>query len=198
MDSGINSLAAVEFRNRLASEVPQAQLPNTLIFDYPTASAIAQYAVTRMGASTGPSQAHVVELGESGVGRSLADAPLAISGVANNFPAGGASANAYWACIAAGTGGAVEVPFTRWEISEVHDDNPDAQGKMYPRHGAFIEGAELFDASFFDVSAPERRAMDPQQRLLLENSLDALLDAGYEKPQLMGSNVAVLVGQAKQ
>ena len=69
-------------------------------------------------------------------------------------------------------------------------------GKMYPRHAAFIEGAEDFAASFFNISAPEAdgpdarrlpmrvwhchplrwclrlpcqaRAMDPQQRLVPE------------------------------
>ena len=32
-----------------------------------------------------------------------------------------------------GVDGGVEVPFTRWELEEVWDPNPDAQGKMH--HG---------------------------------------------------------------
>eukprot|EP00971_Amphidinium_carterae_P219850 4364495-Amphidinium_carterae.1 len=40
-----------------------------------------------------------------------------------------------------GTDGAVEIPFTRWEVNDYYDTNPDAIGKMYVRHGAFVEGA---------------------------------------------------------
>ena len=42
------------------------------------------------------------------------------------------------------------------------------------RFGSFVSGAELFDAPFFGVTAPEATAMDAQQRLLLEGSHDAL------------------------
>ena len=109
--------------------------------------------------------------------------------------------------------GSDEVPFTRWELDEYYDPNPDTSeprnttalifskrlktgefhrfpskkqrqplekqgkhmgismgismdfpifwsfflrpGKMYPRHAAFIEGAEDFAAAFFNISAPE-------------------------------------------
>lgn len=67
---------------------------------------------------------------------------------------------------------------------------------MYPRHGAFVEGAEFFDAQFFGISSPEARFMDPQQRVLLEASLGGLLDAGFSKQELMGLEIAVHVGLA--
>eukprot|EP00913_Durusdinium_trenchii_P021502 g20206.t1 len=66
----------------------------------------------------------------------------------------------------------------------------------YPRHGAFIEGVEAFDAKFFGISPPEARAMDPQQRLLLESSVNSLLDSGFDKASLMGKEVSVHVGLA--
>jgi acyl carrier protein len=50
-ESGMDSLAAVEFRNRLVTEYG-VQLPNTLIFDHPTVSAIATFLVTQV--TSGP------------------------------------------------------------------------------------------------------------------------------------------------
>jgi acyl transferase domain-containing protein len=49
-----------------------------------------------------------------------------------------------------------------------------------------LEGYDLFDASFFDISPREAEILDPQQRLLLELGWEALERAGYA-----GTNRAV-------
>ena len=56
------------------------------------------------------------------------------------------------------------------------------------------ESPELFDASFFRISAAEAIAMDPQQRLVLEYSYLASQDAGYGKDDLAGTNCGVFLG----
>ncbi len=50
MAAGLDSLASVEFRNSLEAKL-QMKLPTTLIFDYPTAAAIAEYAAAAAAAA---------------------------------------------------------------------------------------------------------------------------------------------------
>ncbi|CAE8623415.1 unnamed protein product, partial [Polarella glacialis] len=196
LDSGMDSKAAVEFSNKLASELPGLRLPSTLVFDYPTISAVAVYAAQSLrpkarGKAT-PNGFVAPRLAPAGSGAN--DEPLAIVGAACAFPGGASSPAKFGALLALGTESTVEIPFMRWEIDEYYDPNPDAPGKMYPRHAAFIEGVEQFAASYFNISAPEVRSMDPQQRLILEVSHDSLMAAGLGREALLGSDFAAIVG----
>ena len=38
-----------------------------------------------------------------------------------------------------------EVPLTRFDVEPYFDLGPNAEGKSYVRHGAFIEGVQIFD-----------------------------------------------------
>lgn len=56
----------------------------------------------------------------------------------------------------------------------------------YIRARGILEGAELFDASYFGISPLEASVMDPQQRVFLELAQHALETAGYDPARYKG------------
>ena len=109
------------------------------------------------------------------------------------FP-GAPSPDAYWDLLSTGRDAVREIPPDRWNIDRYFSSDPDAPGKMYTRHGSFIEHPDLFDAQFFGISPREANALDPQQRLLLEVTWEALEDAFIPPASLEGSRTGVFVG----
>ncbi|SOO20299.1 Polyketide synthase (fragment) [Xanthomonas citri pv. fuscans] len=57
-----------------------------------------------------------------------------------------------------------------------------------------VDGIDLFDALFFNISGIEATYMDPQQRLFLEEAWKALEDAGYVGAAIEGSTCGVYLG----
>nr|AQS99188.1 type I polyketide synthase [Gambierdiscus excentricus] len=96
----------------------------------------------------------------------------------------------------AATDGLTEVPFVRWDHSPYWD--PEQQyGGCYTRHGCFgIEGVDLFDCKFFEISPAEAKGMDPCQRQVMEVSYMALLQGGWDKRSLQreSQNIGHFVG----
>jgi acyl transferase domain-containing protein/NAD(P)-dependent dehydrogenase (short-subunit alcohol dehydrogenase family) len=104
----------------------------------------------------------------------------------------------FWDMLLAGMDCVTEVPYSRFDIDEVYNPNPDAIGCSYTRHAAFMPLVEQFDCDFFDILVAEARLMDPHQRLLLEVAYEAFCLAGYDKKRLRGSSTGVFVGVANQ
>lgn len=77
----------------------------------------------------------------------------------------------------------------RWDV-DVGWNETKAPNK---RFGSFVSGAELFDAAFFGIAAPEAGAMDAQQRLLMEGSHEAL---GHSLPRGLTGDAARAVSVA--
>jgi myxalamid-type polyketide synthase MxaB len=119
--------------------------------------------------------------------------PIAVVGMACRFP-GGQTPDDFWDFLARGGDAVREIPAERWDADAFYDPDPDAKGKMYTRHGAFIPDFDQFSAAFFGISPREAQFMDPQQRQLLEVHWEALENAGIVPQRLATQQVGVFVG----
>ncbi len=123
--------------------------------------------------------------------------PIAIIGLGCRF-ADADSPEAFWQMLRDGVDAVTEIPKERWDIDAYYDPDPDTPGKMYVRHGSFIENVDQFEPLFFGISPREAELMDPQQRLLLEVAWEAIERAGIAPQSLRGSATAVYVGMMSQ
>ncbi|EZG44525.1 putative polyketide synthase [Gregarina niphandrodes] len=119
---------------------------------------------------------------------------LAVVGMGCRLPGESNSPEQFWDTLMARKDCIVDVPCTRWSLDECYDPDPDARGKCYVRRGGFMTGVHEFDASYFGIGSVEAKSMDPQQRVMMTCAAEALADAGYSKPELVGRNVGVLIG----
>ena len=205
-DLGMDSLMAVEFRNRLNRAFSGVYTaPNTVVFDYPDIARLAAHLDEELG-EVGEAPAPEPESTSTpfavSVPAPVTEAPqeapvdedgIAIVGMACRFP-GAPDLDAFWRQLEAG-------------VEAVSDGRPDggswtgvagdpAGADDGTRRGGFIEGIDRFDARFFGITPIGAWTMDPQHRLLLETSWRALEDAGVAPDAVRDSNTGVYAGVA--
>ena len=189
-DLGMDSLMAVELRNRLNRAFSdEYTAPNTVVFDHPDIAALARHLVEALG-----------EIGSTPAPQAQPEPPpavrpeddgIAIVGMACRFP-DAPNLSAFWRLLEAG-------------VNAVTDRRPDTDfpgdlardiptGYAAYCRGAFVNEIDKFDAGFFRISPIEARNLDPRHRMLLETSWQALEDAGMDPDGLRGTRTGVYAG----
>ena len=209
-DLGMDSLMAVEFRNRLNRTFAGAYTaPNTVVFDYPDIAKLAAHLGEELGemseapprepqSEPAPFAVAVPEPAPAPVPAASqavrADAEgIAIVGMACRFP-GAPDLETFWRQLEAGVEAVFDGRPGSGPWTGVAGDPAGADTGA--RRGGFIEGIDRFDARFFGITPIGAWTMDPQHRLLLETSWRALEDAGLDPETLRGSNTGVYAGVA--
>ena len=116
--------------------------------------------------------------------------PVAVIGLACDFPAGTEKAEDLWQKLLAGQSLLGQCPEYRLE------DYRDNEGflERIGLQAGWLEQAGGFDAGFFRFSAEEALRTDPQQRIFLQTAWHALEDAGIDPEGLKGSDCGVFTG----
>src|SRR5262245_7873474 len=108
---------------------------------------------------------------------------VAIIGMACRFP-GANSVGAFWANLC---GGVESIRFfSDAELLAAGVDAALLREPGYVKAAPVLEGADAFDAAFFEYSPREAVLMDPQHRLFLEVAREAFDDAGYHPESYEG------------
>ncbi len=191
-DLGMDSLMAVELRNRLnRAFAGEYVISNTAVFDYPSITSLAGHLAGELGdggetpAERGQGAQEVRPAARSG------SEGIAIVGMACRFP-GAEDIDAFWELLASGGSAVTDGRQDSGPWEGIAGD-PGAES-VRDRRGAYVERIDEFDASFFRIQPIDARGMDPQQRLLLETSWRAIEDAGIDPESLSGSRTGVYAG----
>ncbi|GHH86835.1 hypothetical protein GCM10018793_60300 [Streptomyces sulfonofaciens] len=118
------------------------------------------------------------------------DGRIAVVGLDCRLPGAG-NHTEFWQNLLAGTEHLTDIDEERLRAAGIPQES--LAHPRYVRRAAVVEDADLFDASFFYLSAREAERMDPQLRLFLQSSWAALEHSGHDSEQYRG-RIGVFAG----
>jgi acyl carrier protein len=200
MDAGLDSLSGVELKSKLETEFG-AELPETVVFDYPTAAALSAFILDQTTGGEGDGGEDDDESSDSSSedeeavrvmrrrrrgGKELSGRPhLAATAAAravrvrvtgSSFVTPSPQRTGHAAAAAASGDSISHVPRERWDMHWFWDcylGRGSLGTAVVNPFGGFIEHADHFDAALFGLSRAEAQVMDVQHRSLLEGLLHA-------------------------
>ncbi|WP_461030617.1 acyl carrier protein, partial [Streptomyces sparsus] len=184
---GFNSLAAVALRDKLSAALGR-RLSAAIVYDHPTPNALADHLRGEL-----PDTAAEPDGDPSAPADP--EEPIAVVAMGCRLPGGVRSPEDLWDLLLTETDAVGPLPTERgWDLDRLLDEDSAGGGRSSARQGAFLTGADRFDAAFFGISPREALAMDPQQRLLLETAWETFERGGIDPASLHGSRTGVFAG----
>ncbi len=189
-DIGGNSVAAVIVAERINKEFG-VEIPVTVLFKYPNISGLSAYLAEIKGEEVAVSEeteeaeetkkmradmVKIKEPSQDGEYPPYYNESLAVIGISCYFP-GAKNHWEYWENLKQGKESVRR--FSQEELRGLKLPPEILENPQYVAVQSTIEGKELFDPGFFNISPRDAEVMDPQLRLLLLNSWQAIEDAGY-------------------
>src|SRR5690349_3151175 len=124
--------------------------------------------------------------------RPVADADIAIIGMAGRFP-GADDLDSFWRLLSEGREGITR--FSREQLAESGVPARLLDDPAYVRAHGVIPDVDLFDTGYFELTPAEAAFIDPQHRILLVAGHAALEHAGYDPARFDGL-ISVYAGAA--
>jgi polyketide synthase PksJ len=174
-DVGGNSILLIKL-NTLLKETLDIDLPLTELFKYPSISSLINYLLGNTQNKTIQTKKRLIADVDTPKSTDEGNR-IAVIGVACHFPHS-KDAKEFWNNLSKGR---ECITFYKKNTlnQSISNDEMIMDKKNYVGAKGEIDGADFFDAEFFNYNTKEASSLDPQQRLFLEYAWHALEDAGY-------------------
>ena len=176
-DLGGHSLTLLRVHAKLSET--NADVKVVELFQYPTVSALAAH----LSEEAGKPNATGLEAARAGGEMRGGEEGIAIIGMAGRFP-GAQDLDEFWRNLRDGVESITF--FSSEELEAEGIPGAIARDDRFVKARGVVEGADLFDATFFGYNPREAEMIDPQQRVFLETAWAALETAGYDGERYRG------------